>query len=36
MRRNKPRITIRLDADGLDWFRKQVDDAGGGSCQNLR
>jgi len=28
-------ITIRLDADVLDWFRKQVDDAGGGSYQNL-
>ena len=30
-----PRITIRLDDDVLDWFRKQVDDAGGGSYQNL-
>jgi uncharacterized protein (DUF4415 family) len=31
----RPRITIRLDDDVLDWFRKQVDDAGGGSYQNL-
>jgi metal-responsive CopG/Arc/MetJ family transcriptional regulator len=29
------RITIRLDDDLFDWFRKQVDDAGGGSYQNL-
>ena len=33
--RRKSRITIRLDFDVLDWFRKQVDDAGGGSYQNL-
>ena len=33
--RGKSRITIRLDEDVLDWFRKQVDDAGGGSYQNL-
>jgi uncharacterized protein (DUF4415 family) len=33
--RCKSRITIRLDDDVLDWFRKQVDDAGGGSYQNL-
>ena len=33
--RGKSRITIRLDDDVLDWFRKQVDDAGGGSYQNL-
>lgn len=33
--RGKSRITIRLDGDVLDWFRKQVDDAGGGSYQNL-
>ena len=31
----KSRITIRLDDDVLDWFRKQIDDAGGGSYQNL-
>lgn len=30
---NKERITIRLDADVLDWFRKQV--AGGGNYQTL-
>ena len=33
--RSKSRIPIRLDADVLDWFRKQVDDAGGGNYQNL-
>jgi len=33
--RGKTRITIRLDHDVLGWFRKQVDDAGGGSYQNL-
>jgi len=33
--RGKSRITIRLDHDVLDWFRKQVGDAGGGSYQNL-
>jgi uncharacterized protein (DUF4415 family) len=26
---------VRLDDDVLEWFRKQVDDAGGGSYQNL-
>jgi uncharacterized protein (DUF4415 family) len=31
----KSRITIRLDDDVLDWFREQVDEAGGGSYQNL-
>jgi len=31
----KSRITIRLDEDVLDWFRKEVDEAGGGSYQNL-
>jgi hypothetical protein len=31
----KTRITIRLDDDLLDWFRKQVDDAGGGNYQTL-
>ena len=30
---NKERITIRLDSDVLDWFRKQV--AGGGNYQTL-
>lgn len=33
--RGKSRITIRLDDDVLDWFREQVDAAGGGSYQNL-
>lgn len=31
----KTRITIRLDNDLLDWFRAQVDGAGGGSYQAL-
>lgn len=31
----KTRITIRLDDDVLDWFRQQVDDAGGGNYQSL-
>ena len=31
----KTRVTIRLDKDVLDWFRQQVDDAGGGSYQTL-
>jgi uncharacterized protein (DUF4415 family) len=31
----KTRVTIRLDNDVLDWFRKQVDDAGGGNYQSL-
>lgn len=31
----KTRITIRLDADVLDWFRQQVEDAGGGNYQSL-
>jgi len=30
---NKERITIRLDADVVAWFRKQVD--GGGNYQTL-
>lgn len=29
----KTRITIRLDDEVLDWFRAQVDVAGGGSYQ---
>jgi uncharacterized protein (DUF4415 family) len=32
---NKTRVTIRLDDDILDWFRAQVDDAGGGNYQTL-
>ena len=31
----KTRITIRLDEDLLQWFRKHVDAAGGGSYQTL-
>ena len=31
----KTRITIRLDNEILDWFRKQVDRAGGGNYQSL-
>jgi uncharacterized protein (DUF4415 family) len=33
--KGKTRITIRLDDDLLDWFRKQVDEAGGGNYQSL-
>ena len=29
----KTRITIRIDDDVLDWFRKQVHAAGGGNYQ---
>jgi len=29
----KTRITIRLDNDIVDWFRQQVNEAGGGSYQ---
>ena len=31
----KTRITIRLDDDVLDWFKKQVEEAGGGNYQTL-
>jgi hypothetical protein len=31
----KTRITIRLDTKILDWFRKQVHEAGGGNYQTL-
>ena len=31
----KVRITIRLDEDVVDWFRKQVDERGGGNYQTL-
>jgi uncharacterized protein (DUF4415 family) len=27
--KGKTRITIRIDDDALDWFREQVDRAGG-------
>ncbi len=33
--KGKTRITIRLDDDILDWFREQVDRAGGGNYQSL-
>ena len=32
---NKIRITIRLDADIIEHFKKQVHDAGGGNYQTL-
>ena len=31
----KSRVTIRLDDDVLDWFRSEVDQAGGGNYQTL-
>jgi uncharacterized protein (DUF4415 family) len=31
----KTRITIRLDNEILDWFKKQVHEAGGGNYQTL-
>jgi len=31
----KTRVTIRIDNDILEWFRQQVDDAGGGNYQTL-
>ncbi len=33
--RGKTRITIRLDTDVLDWFRAEVNRAGGGNYQTL-
>ena len=35
MPRGKTRITIRLDDDVLDWFRAEVNTAGGGNYQTL-
>jgi len=32
---NKVRITIRLDADIIEYFKKRVHDAGGGNYQTL-
>jgi uncharacterized protein (DUF4415 family) len=32
---NKVRITIRLDKDVIQWFRSQVEAAGGGNYQTL-
>lgn len=31
----KTRITIRIDDDVLEWFRHQVEEAGGGNYQTL-
>lgn len=31
----KTRVTIRLDDDVLEWFRKQADAAGGANYQTL-
>ncbi len=33
--KGKTRITIRLDNEILDWFREQVNQAGGGNYQTL-
>ena len=33
--KGKTRVTIRLDEDVLEWFRNQVDQAGGGNYQSL-
>lgn len=33
--KGKTRITIRIDDDVLDWFRKRVHRAGGGNYQTL-
>ena len=33
--RGKTRITIRIDDDVLEWFRKQVHGAGGGNYQTM-
>jgi uncharacterized protein (DUF4415 family) len=33
--KGKSRVTIRLDNDILDWFRKQVDQSAGGNYQTL-
>ena len=33
--KGKTRITIRLDTDVLDWFREEVNRAGGGNYQTL-
>lgn len=32
---NKIRITIRIDGDIIEYFKKQVHDAGGGNYQSL-
>ena len=33
--KGKTRITIRIDDDILDWFKRQVHEAGGGNYQTL-
>jgi uncharacterized protein (DUF4415 family) len=33
--KSKTRITIRIDDDILDWFRGEVEAAGGGNYQTL-
>ena len=33
--KGKTRITIRIDDDVLDWFRDQVNAAGGGNYQTM-
>jgi uncharacterized protein (DUF4415 family) len=33
--RGKTRITIRLDDEVLNWFRREVHNAGGGNYQTL-
>jgi uncharacterized protein (DUF4415 family) len=33
--KGKTRITIRIDDDVLEWFRRQVDSAGGGNYQTM-
>jgi uncharacterized protein (DUF4415 family) len=33
--KGKTRITIRIDDDVLDWFRSQVNSAGGGNYQTM-
>ena len=33
--KSKSRITIRLDEEVLEWFKAQVDFAGGGNYQTL-
>ena len=35
VQKGKTRITIRIDDDILDWFRNQVEEAGGGNYQTL-
>ena len=33
--KGKTRVTIRLDLDIVEWFKEQVDAAGGGNYQSL-